>query len=52
MTRLWFRTRSYGWGWSPVTVEGWLVLGVFLVGVAVNVAVFMYRLQCGGDQRA
>ena len=49
--RLWFRARSFGWGWTPVTVEGWLVLGVFLVGVAVDIAVFTRRLQSGGDPR-
>ena len=52
MDRLWFRARSFGWGWTPVTIEGWLVLGVFFVGVAVDIAVFTRRLQSGGDPRS
>jgi hypothetical protein len=49
---LWFRARSYGWGWTPVTIEGWLVLAVFLIGVAVDLAIFTYRLHSGADQRS
>lgn len=34
--RLWFRAKRYGWGWYPVTKEGWLVMlgyiALFLVG--------------------
>lgn len=25
MERLWFKAKQYGWGWYPVTWEGWLV---------------------------
>jgi hypothetical protein len=48
---LWFRAKSYGWGWTPVSVEGWLVLGLFLVGVGIDVAVLIYRQQHGSDPR-
>ena len=31
---LWFKAKSYGWGWTPVTWQGWaLVLGYVLVMV-------------------
>src|SRR5712691_11098616 len=23
--RLWFKARRYGWGWTPCSIEGWLV---------------------------
>jgi hypothetical protein len=49
MTRLWFRARSYGWGWTPVTVEGWLVMLAFLVAVGIVPAVFLYQLRHGAD---
>jgi uncharacterized membrane protein YhaH (DUF805 family) len=26
----WFKARLYGWGWTPATWQGWLVLGVYL----------------------
>jgi len=49
MTRLWFRARSYGWGWTPVTVEGWLVMLAFLVAIGAVTAVFLYQLHHGAD---
>lgn len=24
--RYWFKRKLYGWGWTPATTEGWLVL--------------------------
>ena len=34
-TFLWFKRKRYGWGWTPATKEGWLVLLVYagLVGL-------------------
>lgn len=29
----WFKRRRYGYGWVPVTWQGWLTLGVLLVVV-------------------
>jgi hypothetical protein len=31
--KLWFRRKLFGWGWTPVSVEGWLSLGVYLLVV-------------------
>ena len=28
--KLWFKRKLYGWGWTPVTWQGWLVLGVYV----------------------
>lgn len=28
--KLWFKARLFGWGWTPVTKEGWLVTLVFV----------------------
>ena len=30
--QLWFKRKQYGWGWYPVSVEGWIVTIVFIVG--------------------
>lgn len=27
--KYWFKRRRYGWGWMPVTWQGWLAIGVF-----------------------
>ena len=31
--KLWFRAKTYGWGWTPCTWEGWLVIfvSIFLI---------------------
>ena len=31
MKKLWFKRKLYGWGWTPVSWEGWLVLFVWVV---------------------
>lgn len=32
----WFKRRRYGYGWIPVTWQGWLSLGAFLAIVIVG----------------
>lgn len=51
MTHLWFKARRYGWGWTPVSIEGWLVLIAFLVLVFVSAGFFVYRVRMGADVR-
>lgn len=29
--KLWFKAKSYGWGWTPITWQGWVVVGIFFV---------------------
>ena len=26
---LWFKARRYGWGWTPITWQGWLTLLIY-----------------------
>lgn len=33
--KLWFKAKNYGWGWVPVTWQGWAVVLVFVVFVVV-----------------
>jgi hypothetical protein len=36
MQKLWFKRKLYGWGWTPVTWQGWLiVLGYIILVVAI-----------------
>jgi len=30
--KIWFRRKLYGWGWTPSTLEGWLVVLVWAIG--------------------
>ena len=32
--KIWFKRKLYGWGWYPVSKEGWLVTAGYVVGVA------------------
>lgn len=52
MTHLWFRAKTYGWGWTPASVEGWLVMGAFLVGVGADVFVLRQRLLAASHDTA
>ncbi|HVA13413.1 MAG TPA: hypothetical protein VNF99_09200 [Stellaceae bacterium] len=36
--RLWFRAKTYGWGWTPATWEGWAVMLAYIVLVGGWVA--------------
>ena len=29
--KLWFRAKIYGWGWYPITWQGWLVILVWVI---------------------
>jgi hypothetical protein len=31
---LWFRAKRYGWGWTPVTWQGWAITIVYALAVA------------------
>jgi hypothetical protein len=32
---IWFRRKSYGWGWTPATKEGWGVTLVFILAIVI-----------------
>ena len=35
--KLWFRRKTYGWGWTPITWEGWFVtLLVIVIPIAIR----------------
>ncbi len=29
--KLWFKRKKYGWGWIPVSWEGWMTLSFYLI---------------------
>ncbi len=31
MKSIWFKRKTYGWGWTPCTWQGWLVMAVFVL---------------------
>jgi hypothetical protein len=30
MSKLWFKAKRYGWGWTPASTEGWVVTGLYI----------------------
>ncbi len=36
----WFKAKKYGWGWTPASWQGWLILGIFVILMMFNA----YRL--------
>lgn len=42
MPEVWFRAKTYGWGWTPATWQGWAVMGMW---AAAFVAWLVYRLN-------
>ena len=49
---LWFKARTFGWGWTPVAIGGWIVLFVFLTLVLISIGVFVYEVRAGANVRA
>jgi len=37
-SKLWFKRKTYGWGWTPSTWQGWVVLLIWAIffGFSVN----------------
>jgi len=31
MSKLWFKRKTYGWGWTPTTKEGWFVIFIYII---------------------
>jgi hypothetical protein len=32
----WFKTKKYGWGWTPVTWQGWFIILSYILFVSWN----------------
>lgn len=36
MQKLWFKRKSYGWGWSPCSWQGWVVISAYVIFLTWN----------------
>jgi hypothetical protein len=50
MAKLWFRAKRYGWGWTPATLEGWLVIAGFVALIVVGAVVYVHQVRAGADR--
>jgi len=47
MKKYWFKSKSFGWGWTPCSREGWLVtIGFVLAAIAIGI-IFKEQLERG-----
>lgn len=40
MKKLWFKNKTYGWGWTPASKEGWWVTFIFLILYTISAISF------------
>ena len=38
--KLWFKAKEYGWGWYPVSWQGWALTAVFAALYAISFVLF------------
>lgn len=31
--KLWFKRKTYGWGWTPITWQGWVCVLVYILAI-------------------
>ncbi len=36
MKKYWFKSKRYGWGWTPSTWQGWLIMFAALAVIVIN----------------
>jgi hypothetical protein len=42
LTTPWFKPKTIGWGWVPNNRNGWLVIFIFIIFVAINVSCYVF----------
>lgn len=42
MKKLWFKAKTFGWGWAPCSKEGWIVTIVYMGLILIFFALFAW----------
>ena len=45
MKKIWFKAKRYGWGWSPATWQGWLVIFGYIVALTSLICIFETNIE-------
>jgi hypothetical protein len=45
--KLWFKAKRFGWGWTPVSWQGWGILVIFVIGLISEGATFGTLVDSG-----
>lgn len=40
-SQYWFKRRRYGYGWTPVTWQGWITFAIFLLVIVVSALIIL-----------
>jgi hypothetical protein len=46
--KLWFRAKMYGWGWYPISWQGWVVLLIYVVAM-IKIVTSLAPQHSGSD---
>lgn len=41
MKKLWFKRKTYGWGWTPATWQGWVLIALY-VGLLIAISIIFH----------
>ena len=41
MRAVWFKAKTYGWGWTPATWQGWAVMLMYVTSVVFSAFAFL-----------
>lgn len=47
--KLWFKAKNFGWGWTPITWEGWVVTLLYITSILVHVQNIDAQAQSASD---
>ena len=47
--KLWFKAKRYGWGWYPVSWEGWLILLAYTILIIIPAVKINDTAHSGSD---
>jgi hypothetical protein len=45
MKKIWFKAKTYGWGWCPCTWEGWAIIVGYLIIFAILATIFETNIE-------
>ncbi len=45
----WFKAKTYGWGWTPTTWQGWLCIGVYVLLMSLTPVILDTAAHSGSD---
>ncbi len=51
MKKLWFKNKTYGYGWFPVSWEGWVTILVFLILVWLGIYFISGNTALAAEQK-